>query len=87
MSKKRPARLRYTGKGDLFFAGVPARNLEAEDIALLSEETIANITAEGPSGKALYVVIEDEPKATETPKATPKTDTKQAGGEPDRKEG
>lgn len=53
----RPDRLTYTGDGTQFYAGVPKRDLDAADIANLSDEQIAAITAPNPgTGKALYRV-------------------------------
>ena len=51
----RPERLTYTGTGREWFPGVPVRDLEADDIAALSEAQIAEITTPHPdTGIALY---------------------------------
>lgn len=70
----RPERLVYMGKGREFRYGVPARDLEPEDIALIDDETLAEITGPHPeTGKALYEV----PKAAAKP--APKADTGKEG--------
>jgi hypothetical protein len=70
---KRPERLLFKGKKGAdgrpvaYYPGVPARNLEAADIARLSDEQIKDITAgEAP----MYVA--PEPKAPPKPKTAPK---------------
>jgi hypothetical protein len=55
----RAQRLIYQGKegdrrGD-YFVGVPARDLEEGDIALLSDEQYADITGKHPTQGPLYV--------------------------------
>jgi len=62
---KRPGTLYFKGKKGPdgrpleYFAGVPARTLHGRDIARLTDEQIAEITAPGPSGKALYVAKDE----------------------------
>lgn len=71
MASTRATRLTYRGTcepgnircGD-FFQGVPARDLDAADIAALSDEDYAQATGEHPSLGALYVAPEPE-KRTE----------------------
>lgn len=59
----RPKALRFAGKNDpngYHFAGVPARDLTAADIANLSDAQLADITG---GDTPLYVPIEkDEPQ-------------------------
>lgn len=51
----RPERLTYTGTGREWFPGVPVRDLEADDIAALSDAQVAEITTPNPdTGRALY---------------------------------
>jgi len=77
MSSKRPDRLHYTGKHGEFFVGVPRRNLTERDIARLSDEQLADITAENPAtGKALYVAPKAKPE--QKPKAEPKAEEPKA---------
>lgn len=45
MSDEQPVRYRYTGDGTTFLEGVPARDLTAEDVGLLSEEQVAAVEA------------------------------------------
>jgi len=60
----RPERLTYTGTGREWFAGVPVRDLGAEDIAALSEAQLAEITTPHPdTGRALYEAAAAAPKA------------------------
>jgi hypothetical protein len=40
-----PVRYRYTGDGTTFLEGVPARDLTAEDVALLTEEQLNAVKA------------------------------------------
>lgn len=63
-------RYKPANEGDSFISlGVPARNLTEEDVALLSPEARVNITAIGPSGKPMYVEVEEKPEAEPEPKA------------------
>lgn len=70
---KRPERLTYTGKQGESFAGVPRRNLDEQDIARLSDATLAEITTPHPgTGRPLYREPKSEAKAEskhEEPKA------------------
>ena len=51
----RPERLTYTGTGREWFPGVPVRDLEADDVAALSDAQLAEITTPHPdTGIALY---------------------------------
>lgn len=77
MSKERATRLYYTGDGSQFFVGVPARDLEPEDVAALSDEQYDDITADGPAtGKPLYQ--KSEPASRKAAKApTRKAPSKQ----------
>jgi len=51
----RPTSLRYTGNGSRWFPGVPVRDLDANDIAQLTDAQIADITGPDPdTGVALY---------------------------------
>lgn len=70
MSGTRPERLTYTGTGREWFPGVPVRDLEADDIAALSEEQVAEITTPNPdTGRALYEAARAAaPKAEKTGK-------------------
>jgi hypothetical protein len=57
----KPNRLYYVGDRDIqgrpfeYYEGVPARDLEPEDVALLDDATVKMITSDRPGGaKALY---------------------------------
>lgn len=79
----RPERLHYTGRHGEFFVGVPRRNLDARDIAQLTDAQIADITAPNPAtGKPLYVA--PEPKKEAPPKRTrpPRNRTKKQAPPP-----
>lgn len=43
--------------------GIPARDLTATDVAKLSGEALANLTAVGPSGKPMYVKVDSKQAA------------------------
>ena len=60
MPKDRPSKLFYLGgisrdPGD-YFDGVPRRDLDADDIAALSDERLAEITGSPPGQGPLYQV-------------------------------
>lgn len=62
--KDRPTRLQYVG-APYFAYGVPARDLEAEDIALLTDDELAHITGPMPAtGKPLYAAHGAKPAAS-----------------------
>ena len=67
--------LRFTGKYDAngqpdrWFNGVPARDLDAAEVAALSDEEYANITG-GPT--PLYVAPKPAPAKAPAQKAAPK---------------
>lgn len=64
VTKERAARLLYQGFGDRtgdYFTGVPARDLESEDIAELTDEQYGDITG-GPSPLYIEPVPQKPPK-------------------------
>ena len=59
-AKAPKAVLKYHGAKDgRYLAGVPRRDLMAEDVRSLSAEQRRTITAPGPTGKALYTVTDE----------------------------
>lgn len=51
----REERLFYTGDGTYYLPGIPARDLDAADIAALSDRSYADaVTANPATGKPLY---------------------------------
>lgn len=72
---KRPSKLKFSGRMGAdgvpveFFADVPARDLEEADIALLSDERLAEIQTAPEGRKPLYRAVE-----------APKSAAKAAGG-------
>lgn len=63
-TKERAGRLLYQGFGDRtgdYFTGVPARDLEAGDIAELTDEQYADITG-GPAPLYIEPVSQKPPK-------------------------
>lgn len=69
---KRPSKLKFAGQKGAdgmpvaFFADVPARDLEEADIALLSDERLAEIQTAPEGRKPLYKAVEAPKSATKT---------------------
>lgn len=93
MGKERPARLYFVGERDPhtgqaleYFGEVPARDLEPEDMANLSDEQVARITSAPEGRRPLYQVTkpagrDEKPKAPEpAPAAEPKAEPAKGGG-------
>ncbi len=64
-----PLRARYTGSGAEYHAGIPARDLEPEDLAALTDEQRALVKA-----SAIYtleLIRDAEPAPVVTPRPAP----------------
>lgn len=67
---ERPKKLHYTGDGSQFFAGIPQRDLDEQEVAALPDWEYRNITSPNPvTGKALYQKSEPADRKKEPKKA------------------
>lgn len=61
--------LKYHGDGTAFLSGIPGRDLDAEDLAQLTDDQIAQALAASVNDKPLYEPVGTAPRAPRTPKA------------------
>jgi hypothetical protein len=73
-----------TTEPDRFFSGVPARDLEAADIANLTDEQLASITGTPPGGDPLYTDPDARKSESAAKKSSPSKSQKRSGHAPSR---